>query len=81
DRFNPDWKLTVDGQQSKILRCNFIMRGVYLATGNHQIVFEFRPSVAPLSISLAAIGIGLVLVGFLMVSGKRDSERSGAFSK
>ncbi|MDQ6632481.1 MAG: YfhO family protein, partial [Verrucomicrobiota bacterium] len=72
--FNPDWKLTVDGQPSKILRCNFIMRGVYLTAGNHQIVFEFRPSVAPFYLSLAAIGIGLVLVGFLMVSAKRDSK-------
>jgi len=32
DRFDPGWNVRVDGKPAKLLRCNYIMRGVYLTT-------------------------------------------------
>lgn len=66
DRFAPDWKVWVDGQPSSIFRANFLMRGVYLPAGKHNVVFEFLPSPLSLFISLVGIAIGL-LVGIYLI--------------
>lgn len=44
ERYDPRWQVTVDGVVQKTLRCNFIMRGVPVPAGNHQVVFRFQPS-------------------------------------
>jgi hypothetical protein len=68
DRFDPNWKVSVDGKPEPLLRCNYIMRGVFLAPGAHTVEFRFQPPVGPLYVSLAAIGAGLVLLGFVLVT-------------
>jgi hypothetical protein len=67
DRFDPNWKVLVDGQRQTLLRCNYLMRGVYLASGSHTIEFRFEPPIWPLCVSLATLAAGFVLVGFLFV--------------
>ena len=48
DHFDPKWKVTVDGKPGTLLRCNSIMRGVYLEPGAHEIRFRFQPPLGPL---------------------------------
>ena len=67
DRFDPNWKVLLDGQPAPLLRCNFLMRGVYLQPGPHKIEFQFLPPVGALYISLAAIAAGIVLLGVVLV--------------
>lgn len=74
DRYDKDWRVTVDGQPAKLLRCNFIMRGVQVPAGQHVLVFEFQPSLIGLKISLAAIAIGVVLCGLLVVIRQSDTD-------
>jgi hypothetical protein len=62
----------VDGQPAKLLNCNYIMRGVYLAAGPHQVEFRFQPPMRTLYLSLAVLGLGAVLLGFVSVSGFRQ---------
>jgi len=76
DRFDPHWNLLVDGQPATILRCNFLMRGVYLQPGDHKIEFRFRPPVGPLYVSLAAIGVGVLLLGFVLVPMPRNEPQA-----
>jgi hypothetical protein len=68
DRFDPNWKVTVDGKPETLLRCNYIMRGVYLPPGAHTVEFRFLPRVGALYVSLAAMGAGLLLLGFVLVT-------------
>ncbi len=68
DKHHPAWKVRVDGQPAPLLRCNFIMRGVQLQPGEHTVEFRFQPPVVGLYVSLAAVLIGLGLVGFLLLS-------------
>src|ERR1044071_4339493 len=65
DRYDPNWKVTVDGKPEPILRCNYLMRGVRLSPGDHRIEFRFEPPITGLYVSLAAIVLGLGLIGFL----------------
>ena len=66
DHYHPAWYVTLDGEPVKMLRCNFIMRGVQVPVGQHTIVFQFKPSLIGLKISLVAIGIGAVLCVLLL---------------
>ena len=73
DKFDPDWKVTVNGQSAEVLRCNFLMRGVYLTPGEHLIEFRYAVSARPLFVSLAAIVIGLGLLGWVAVEARRST--------
>jgi AcrR family transcriptional regulator len=70
DRYGADWRVRVDGVRSALLRCNYIMRGVYLAPGHHVVEFRFTPSLKTLYISVSAIAIGLLLAGYLIITRK-----------
>jgi hypothetical protein len=70
DRFDPNWKVWVDGKPASLLRCNFIMRGVSVSAGTHTVEFRFEPSTNVLYLSLSAIVFGVLLVGFLAVAGR-----------
>jgi hypothetical protein len=68
DKYDPAWKVFVDGNAAPLLRCNFIMRGVYLTPGEHSVEFRFEPPTGSLYVSCAAVLLGLVLLGYLAVS-------------
>jgi hypothetical protein len=68
DRFHPDWKVWVDGKPDTVLRCNYIMRGVYLTPGKHRVEFRFQPPLTAFYVSLATFVAGLFLCGFVLVT-------------
>jgi hypothetical protein len=71
DRYDPNWTVRVDGKPAELLRCNYIMRGVYLTAGPHTVEFQFRLPNGPLRITLAAIAVGFILLGLLIFLGRR----------
>jgi hypothetical protein len=71
DKFDPYWRVLVDGKPAELLRCNYIMRGVYLTPGQHTVEFHFRLPSKPLYISLVAIATGLLLGGVLLFLSRR----------
>ncbi len=73
DKYDPAWHVFVDGKPAPLLRCNFIMRGVYLTPGAQIVEFKFSPLLGPLYISLLATGVGILLCGFLFFSTRRTS--------
>ena len=73
DRWHPDWKVTVDGQSTPLLRANFLMRGVSVAAGEHTVEYRFYPPHQTLWVSLAAVATGLLLVGILILAPKPSS--------
>lgn len=74
DKYDPNWKVYVDDKPSALLRCNFIMQGVQVPQGDHVIEFRLEVSRTPLYISLSAIGIGLLLIGFLTLGTRREKS-------
>jgi len=58
DRFDPGWKVTVDGKPAELLRCNYIMQGVRVPPGEHQIEFQFAAPVTAFVISLLGLALG-----------------------
>jgi uncharacterized membrane protein YfhO len=65
DKFDPNWIVTVDGKPESLLHCNYIMRGVQVLPGAHEILFSFQPPIFGLYVSLASLMAAVGLVGFL----------------
>jgi hypothetical protein len=68
DKYEPNWRVLVDGKPVPLLRCNYIMRGVYLAPGKHAVEFHFDPPHRTLWVTVGAMFLGLGLCGFLMLT-------------
>jgi hypothetical protein len=62
-RGNKDWISFIDGQQTDHIKVNYVLRGLEVPAGQHEIVFEFKPKSVEYGkvIDLVA-SIGLVLV-------------------
>ena len=68
DRYHPSWSVRVDGQPAAMLRCNYIMRGVYLTAGDHVVEFRYHTSLKYLYLSLAGWLVGILVAGFAVYS-------------
>ncbi len=64
DRTGDSWNVWVDQTPGKVLRCNDIMRGVFVPQGHHIVEFRYQPSLTTLYVSLAVFGLGVLLSGF-----------------
>jgi uncharacterized membrane protein YfhO len=71
DKYDPSWHVSVDGKPAELLRCNFIMRGVYLPPGSHTVEFRFTLPNKPLYVTITAMVVGVFLLGLLIFLGKR----------
>jgi hypothetical protein len=83
DRFDPGWKVTLDGKPAELLRCNYIMRGVRVPPGDHEIEFRFSAPLAPFCVSVLGLAVGLgslLFLGFTrspeQSQGPEDAARS-----
>lgn len=82
DKIDPNWKVTVNGQPQPLLRCNYIMRGVFLSSGTHTVEFYFDPPHGALYISLATIAAGISLGLFLWLrAGPSTSQEPTGYRK
>ncbi len=60
DVWNPDWRVTIDGAESRLYRVNYLQRGVWLSPGDRRVTLEFHP--ASVSQGLAAFVVGFLLL-------------------
>jgi hypothetical protein len=73
DHWSPHWRVTVDSQAAELLRCNYVMRGVRLSPGEHEVVFRFQPPMTWLYVSLASLLGGFGLLGFVIVDERKKT--------
>jgi hypothetical protein len=59
DQWYPGWQVTVDGVAVPLLRTDYVLRGVFVPAGTHQVTFRFRS--LRLYFGLGLAGITLVL--------------------
>ena len=60
--FYPEgWKATIDGQTADILRVNYLLRGIEVPAGNHEVVMTFSPA------SYTATKTPMILFQYLIV--------------
>jgi O-antigen/teichoic acid export membrane protein len=78
DKYDPDWEAFVNGNAAPILRCNGMMRGVAVPSGESQIAFVYRPCWKAFLVQAAAMGIVvcwlLCHVGIVVAARRRQSR-------
>ena len=65
---NKDWKAYIDGTEVSFERVNYLLRGLKIPAGNHEVVFEFKPKAHYIgkNISLVSSIVLLALMVFFV---------------
>jgi len=74
DKYDAAWQVRVDGQPATLLRCNYIMRGVQVAPGRHKVEFSYEMLNFTIYVTLAAIGLAVLLMGVVYYTRNPVSE-------
>lgn len=62
DAHYPGWEATVDGQPAGIVKSDVMFRGVFIDSGEHEVVFRYRPQSVRVGAWLSALGVGLLII-------------------
>ena len=54
--------MKIEGKKADFVRVNYILRGMEVPAGDHEIVFEFKPKPSGGGLTLSASLLGLLLV-------------------
>jgi hypothetical protein len=69
----PGWYVMVDGVRMTDIRVNYLLRGVWVSAGHHEIVWQFSPAHWRFLVGGYAIALLVILVA--LVYGGRDRRR------
>jgi uncharacterized membrane protein YfhO len=76
DRWSANWHAFVDGAEVKLLRCNYIMRGVEVPPGAHQIEMRYAQPAKLLRVSFATLAVGIGLCLFLAFESRKAQPQN-----
>jgi len=70
EMFYPGWEATIDGQPTRIMLTDYVLRGVAIPSGKHRIEMRYRAPAARNGAIVSAISI-FVLLGLLVYSRRK----------
>ena len=76
ETYYPGWHAWVDGREVPVWKANYAFRGVIVPAGRHEVRMEYHPRSFQigLTISIATLGITIVLASWLAFRKLRISE-------
>ncbi|NCA85816.1 MAG: hypothetical protein EOM83_09610 [Clostridia bacterium] len=73
--YDKGWNVYVDDKPMPYLRANYVLRGMVVPSGQHEIVWKFEPAVYHTGGLVAAIFSIIILLGFFAALGNEMSGR------
>ncbi|PIU01558.1 hypothetical protein COT68_02585 [bacterium (Candidatus Torokbacteria) CG09_land_8_20_14_0_10_42_11] len=71
----PGWQVYVDGAKDKIYRANYLVRGLCLKAGKHEVVFKFEPKSVKMGLYISAITIiMIILIGTISILKNKNKK-------
>jgi len=62
DSFYPGWKATVDGNEVKVYRADYLFRAVLVPPGKHEVRFVFEPESVALGSEISRFSVATLLI-------------------
>ena len=62
ETFFNDWHAFIDGKETPITRVDYVLRGLEIPLGEHQIIFEFKPEIVAKGNTITLISYVLFLI-------------------
>jgi hypothetical protein len=75
---NEDWKVSIDGKESEMIRVNYLLRGLKIPAGSHKIEFNFHPKshyTGNMITTASSILLILLLIGLLGLHFKNNRDK------
>ena len=67
--YNKGWKAYLDGKPINHIRANYVLRGMHVPSGTHEIEFQFKPISYAIGNKISAIGSwGVILIFIVTIS-------------
>src|SRR3989344_3170802 len=71
DSWYPGWNAYDDGKKTEVYRVNYIQKGVFLESGEHEVEFVFKPKLFDIGKYLCLIGLILIFMIIIISIRKR----------
>jgi hypothetical protein len=65
EAFDPDWRVTVDGDPATLERANVLFRGVAVPAGRHLVELRYFPRPVAWGLAMGAVGLLLAVLGLV----------------
>ncbi len=72
--YDKGWKAYIDGEEAPYFRTNYILRGMIVPKGQHEIKWEFRPKAYYTGTAISGISSGLSIILMLIALGRGYKE-------
>jgi uncharacterized membrane protein YfhO len=79
--YNRGWKAFIDGKETPIIRTNYVLRGLSIPAGQHEIRFLFHPESYYTGETIALIAAILILVVLIIAIFRTWKERKAPQKK
>lgn len=74
-RYDPRWRVTIDGKPATLLRANVLFQAVAVPPGEHRVVFEFKPPQTLYNLSIV-VRFALLGLAFFFFRAVRSDNAS-----
>ena len=68
--YYPGWTATVDGQETEVMRVNYILRAIRIPAGKHEVVMTFDPKTVKLTEAVAYGALAILLMILVAMIGR-----------
>jgi hypothetical protein len=75
--YDGGWVATIDGQPAPILQTNYVLRGLVVPAGQHEIVFRFEPESVARGASISLVSSILIFLGLAAAGGLAVMRQRG----
>jgi uncharacterized membrane protein YfhO len=75
DTWYPGWEATVDGKPVNIYRADYLLRGIPVDAGQHDIKIYYRPMSFIVGLAITGAGLAIILM-FIIIRAIRNNNRN-----